>query len=110
MEIKKSQDTYKHEEPPVGAEHLLLASFECCCGQVQTLLSIYVSYLQQSNIRFNASSVTQSMTKLCVSNQFFVCLFHFMIWNNLDFKTDIYLKISSKINPSTVFPCVYFKV
>lgn len=52
MEIKKSQDTYKHEEPPVGAEHLLLASFECCCGQVQTLLSIYVSYLQQSNIWF----------------------------------------------------------
>lgn len=33
-----------------------------------------------------------------------------MIWNNLDLKTDIYLKISSKINPSTVFPCVYFKV
>lgn len=52
METEKSQDTYKHEEPPVGAEHLLLASFECCCGQVQTLLSIYVSYLQQSYIWF----------------------------------------------------------
>lgn len=87
MEIKKSQDTYKHEEPPVGAEHLLLASFECCCGQVQTLLSIYVSYLQQSYIWFNyASSITQSTTKLTISNQFFLICF---IWNILNYKIDI---------------------
>ena len=39
--------TYKHEESPVGPEHLLFTPPEGGGGQIQTLLSVHVTDLQQ---------------------------------------------------------------
>jgi len=42
-----TKQTYKHEESPIGSQHLSLASFQMCGGEIEALLPTDVRDLGQ---------------------------------------------------------------